>query len=102
MHYLLFYDYVPDYLARREAFRAEHLQLAWQAVARGELIMAGVLDEPVDSAVLFFQVAAPQLIEAFVANDPYVKHGLVKHWRIRPWMTVVGEQAHKPVRPANT
>lgn len=29
MHYLLFYDYAPDYLERRAQFREEHLALAW-------------------------------------------------------------------------
>jgi hypothetical protein len=39
------------------------------------------------------------VIEQFVANDPYVKNGLVTRWRIRPWTTVVGENAATPVRP---
>jgi len=36
MHYLLLYDVVPDYAARRAEFRAEHLALARAAHARGE------------------------------------------------------------------
>ena len=35
MHYLLFYETAPDYLARRPQFRAAHLALAWQAHERG-------------------------------------------------------------------
>lgn len=31
MHYLLFYDVVPDYVERRAALRAEHLALAQAA-----------------------------------------------------------------------
>jgi uncharacterized protein len=34
MHYLLFYDVVSDYVERRAAYRAEHLALAKNAVAR--------------------------------------------------------------------
>lgn len=48
MHYLLFYDYAPDYLERRAQFREEHLALAWEAQARGELVLAGALAEPAD------------------------------------------------------
>lgn len=98
MHYLLFYDYVPDYLQRREEFRAEHLRLAWDAHARGQLILAGVVDAPLDGAVLLFQGDSPQVAEAFVKVDPYVKHGLVNEWRVRTWSTVVGEGATAPLR----
>jgi uncharacterized protein YciI len=98
MHYLLFYDYVSDYMQRREEFRAEHLALAWQSHKRGELVLGGVLADPIDGAVLFFQADSPETIEAFVASDPYVRHGLVTRWRIRPWHTVVGENAYAPAR----
>jgi uncharacterized protein len=99
MHYLLFYDYVPDYIQRREPLRAEHLKLAWQAYDRGELILGGVVDDPADGAVLLFQADSPDVVEAFVAADPYVRHGLVTGVRIRPWNTVVGESASTPIRP---
>ncbi len=100
MHYLLFYDVAPDYLERRAAFRDEHLRLAWQAHARGELVLGGALADPVDGAVLLFRGASPAAAEAFAAADPYVRHGLVLRWRVRPWTTVVGEDAATPVRPA--
>jgi len=99
MHYLLFYEYVEDYLTRRDAFRKTHLELAWQAQERGELVLAGVVDDPLDGAVFFFEADSPQVLESFVQADPYVQHGLVKHWRIRPWKTVVGDVATDPVRP---
>ena len=98
MHYLLLYDLSPDYLERRGEFRKEHLALAWEACGRGELILGGALADPVDCAVLLFQCSSPDAVERFVAADPYVKHGLVTRWRVRPWSTVVGEQATAPVR----
>lgn len=99
MHYLLFYDYAPDYLERRPLFRGEHLILAWRAVERGELILGGALAEPADAAVLLFQGDSPEVVERFVAADPYVRGGLVTGWRVRRWDTVVGEMATTPVRP---
>ena len=39
MHYLLFYDVVEDYAARRMALRAAHLAHARAAVERGELVL---------------------------------------------------------------
>jgi hypothetical protein len=55
VHFLLLYQFVPDYLERRPLHRAEHLRLAWQAHDRGELILAGALAEPADAAVLLFE-----------------------------------------------
>jgi uncharacterized protein len=97
MHYLLFYDVAPDYLERRPQFRAEHLALAWQAQARGELVLAGALADPVDGAVFLFRGDSPAAAEAFARADPYVINGLVKVWRVRPWTTVVGADASTPV-----
>jgi uncharacterized protein YciI len=100
MHYLLIYDLAPDYLERRAEFRHEHLALAWQASDRGELILGGALADPVDEAVLLFEGASPDVAERFVASDPYVQHGLVKRWRVRPWTTVAGKHASSPIKPA--
>lgn len=98
MHYLLMYDLTPDYLERRGEFRREHLALAWEASERGELILGGALADPADGAVLLFECESPAVVERFVAVDPYVRNGLVKSWRVRPWTTVVGKTASTPVR----
>jgi uncharacterized protein len=98
MHYLLFYEFTPDYLERRSQFRAEHLRAAWEATSRGELVLAGALTDPVDSGVLLFKCESAGVPERFAAEDPYVKNGLVTRWRVRRWTTVVGEQADTPVR----
>jgi hypothetical protein len=99
MHYLLLYEVSPDYLERRGEFRAEHLALAWQAADRGELLLGGALDDPVDGAVLLFQGESPDVAERFARADPYVAQGLVSTWRVRPWTTVVGTGATAPLRP---
>ncbi len=100
MHYLLFYDVSADYLERRAAFRDEHLALAWKSAAKGQLILAGALADPVDGAVLLFQGESAAVAEQFAHADPYVRNGLVARWRVRPWTTVAGEIAATPVRPA--
>ena len=98
MHYLLFYEFVPDYVERRAEFRARHLKLAWEAQLRGELTLAGAYADPIDGATLLFQCDSREVPERFVAADPYVQSGLVTKWRIREWSTVVGRDATTPVR----
>jgi uncharacterized protein YciI len=100
MHYLLCYDLAPDYLDRRGEFRNEHLQLAWQAKERGELVLAGALSDPADTAMLVFQGDSPDAAERFAKADPYVTKGLVLSYKVRQWNTVVGDAACSPVRPA--
>jgi uncharacterized protein YciI len=90
VYFILFYDLVDDYLARRGEFREEHLGLARGALDRGELVIAGALADPADGAVLVFQADAPSVVEEFARNDPYVINGLVKSWRVRPWTVVLG------------
>ncbi|MGH9787699.1 MAG: YciI-like protein [Candidatus Acidiferrales bacterium] len=86
-HYILFYDLVEDYLTRRGPLREQHLGLARQARARGDLVLAGALANPVDGAVLVFR--SGEAAEAFAQADPYVKNGLVTNWRVREWTAVV-------------
>ncbi|MCB0719060.1 MAG: YciI family protein [Bacteroidetes bacterium] len=98
MHYLLLYDLADDYLEKRKALRAEHLELAWKAAEAGDLMLGGALADPADSAVLLFSSDSPDAAEAFANADPYVRNGLVKSWRVREWTTVVGTQAATPVK----
>lgn len=99
MHYLLFYEVGADYVSRRAEFRTAHLEKAWKASERGELVLGGALANPVDGAVLLFRGDSPEVAEKFARADPYVTSGAVKRWYVREWTTVAGEDAATPVRP---
>jgi uncharacterized protein YciI len=100
MHYLLFYELVDDYLARRAQFRDDHLDRAWKSHERGELVLGGALANPTDEAVFLFKGDSPAAAEHFAQSDPYVLNGLVKRWHVREWTTVAGESAANPIRPS--
>ncbi len=95
-YYAMFYDAVDDFIARRGAYRDEHLRLAREAHARGELVLAGALADPADGALLVFQGESPAAAEAFARQDPYVRNGLITGWRVRPWTVVVGNEPRSP------
>jgi len=99
MHYLLFYEVGEDYVSRRAEFRDAHLEKAWQASERGELVLGGALSNPVDSAVLLFKGDSPEVAEKFARADPYVTSGAVKRWHVREWTTVAGDDSATPIRP---
>jgi uncharacterized protein YciI len=90
MYYLLLYNVVEDYVRRRAPLRDAHLKLAKEAHERGELLLAGAFDDPVDGAALVFRGTDRSVAERFAENDPYVRDGLVTSWRVRTWNVVVG------------
>ncbi|HXJ06422.1 MAG TPA: YciI-like protein [Candidatus Acidoferrum sp.] len=92
-YYALFYrEVVSNFIGKRAAYREEHLRLAREAHARGELLFAGALADPPDGALLVFRAESPRPAEDFVRKDPYVLNGLVTRWEIRPWTVVVGNE----------
>jgi uncharacterized protein YciI len=89
-YFALLYYVVDDYVSRRAAYRQEHLRLASEAHARGELVLGGAFTDPADRALLVFRTADRSIVEAFARHDPYVTHGLVTRWEVRPWAVVIG------------
>jgi uncharacterized protein YciI len=96
-HFLLFFEFAPDFASRRDKYRDSHLRMAWQAHERGELLLAGALTDPLDSGVLLFGAECVEQVEQYAAQDPYVVNGLVTRWHIREWATTVGDDAIVPV-----
>ncbi|MDQ1406550.1 MAG: uncharacterized protein QOG55_2179 [Acidobacteriaceae bacterium] len=90
-YFALLYDVVDDFVARRAPFRAEHLRLASEAHNRGDILLAGALAEPADTALIIFHCADKSVAEDFARRDPYVVNGLVKKWTVRPWTVVIGQ-----------
>jgi uncharacterized protein YciI len=97
VHYVLFYNYVPEYLERRGALREPHLAQIKGAIDRGELFIGGAFAEPADGAMIVFSADTSKVAEEFARNDPYVREGLVTKWWVREWTTVVGKDAAKPL-----
>jgi uncharacterized protein YciI len=90
-YFALLYYVVDDFLSRRSAYREEHLRLAREAHRRGELLLAGALNDPADRALLVFRTTERSTVEAFARHDPYVTAGLVTRWEVRPWAVVIGD-----------
>ena len=89
-NFALTYEVVDDFIHKRMPFRPSHLKEVREAHARGELVMAGALGDPA-GALLVFRAADKSTAENFAKADPYVKEGLVKTWKVRPWTVVVGQ-----------
>jgi uncharacterized protein len=89
-HFVLLYDVVDNMVTRRAPYREEHLRLIREAHARGEIVMAGAVGDPVDGALLVFRSESAEVAERFAEADPYVTQGLVIRWKVKPWTVVAG------------
>jgi uncharacterized protein len=89
-HYVLLYDVVDNFAARRAPHRESHLRLVREAYAREELVLAGALGDPPTQALLVFRSPDRAAAETFARGDPYVREGLVRRWVVEPWAVVVG------------
>jgi hypothetical protein len=92
MRYFVLVYYVADgFVTKRVPLREAHLARVREAYARGDLLLAGAMGEPVDRAMLLFRVADRSTAEHFARTDPYVTEGL-ERWEVQPWAVVVGLQ----------
>ena len=86
-HFALLYSYVPDILDKRGPYRAEHLRLAQESIDKSDMIIGGVLADPVDGALFLFRGEdGGEKAKAFAEGDPYVVNGLVTEWKVRPYL----------------
>ncbi len=98
MHYLMTYEKVPNCAEREKPYQSAHRAHVFAAVDRGELILAGPLINPLDGTnLLLFKADSSAIAESFAKQDPYVQHGIVNRWYVRPWQTVVGPSAESPL-----
>jgi uncharacterized protein YciI len=88
MKYVLFYEAAPDFMAKIPAHIEAHRALWKQFSDAGTLLMIGPFtDQPAGGALGIFSTRAAA--EAFVAADPFVKHGLVAKFTLREWNEVL-------------
>ena len=87
--YILEYEYVSDILEKRTPYRAEHLALAEELLAKNLLIAAGPY-QPASGAVFLFNTNDKSIINSFIEKDPYVKAKLVTKFTVKEWNVVIG------------
>jgi uncharacterized protein YciI len=88
MKYVLFYESVPDFMARVPAHIDAHRALWKRFHDAGTLLMVGPFtDAPAGGALGVFTTR--EAAESFVSEDPFVKHGVVARHTIREWNEVL-------------
>src|SRR2546423_101372 len=77
--------YVPDAEERRKPYREAHLAYNRELKARGKVVSAGALVDPLDSALLVYKVESRAEAFAQLAKDPYAQNGIWQEVSVREW-----------------
>jgi len=84
-HWLLQYTYTDNVLEKRVPHRPDHLKLAGEFKKAGKMVMGGALGDLTGATVIFRN---KEDAEEFVAQDPYVKNGIVTDYVVKEWSVV--------------
>jgi uncharacterized protein YciI len=85
--YLLFYDLADDAMPLAQQHFPAHRDRLLQFAERGVLLMVGTFTDPPIGAMAVF--TSREAAEEFMADDPFVHHGVVGSHRIREWDEVL-------------
>ncbi len=84
MKAVVFYESADDVATRARPHFAAHCARWKEFADRGELLMIGTFaNAQEDGSMSIFTSRAAA--EAFVRDDPFVLHGVVRNWTIRDW-----------------
>jgi uncharacterized protein YciI len=88
MKFVVFYTPADDVLDRAPAHFPAHSARIDEFHRRGELLMVGTFADPQrDGSMAVFTTR--EAAESFVAEDPFVLHGVVQRYEIREWHEVL-------------
>jgi uncharacterized protein YciI len=88
VRYVLFYESGDDVAERAPLHVAAH-RAWWSGFReRGELLFVGPFADGAGAMAVFTTDASAR---AFAEGDPFVRHGVVRSWRVREWREAIGE-----------
>ncbi len=85
MSWIVTYQGVEDFLPLAREHRDAHVATLQAFHERGLLRSAGPLQDPFNGDALSIFVSREAALE-FVAQDPFVKAGVVRSWALREWL----------------
>jgi uncharacterized protein YciI len=86
MKYVLFYQSADDVAETAPLHVAAHRARWHEFLDRGTLLLIGPFTDQTGAMAVFTTRAAA---EEFVAGDPFVLNGVIRHWSIREWLEAI-------------
>ncbi|WP_164704397.1 YciI family protein [Blastococcus litoris] len=88
MKTVMTYRAVEDFLPLAQQHGPAHVARLQEFSARGELLMVGTFDEPMNGDAMGI-FTTREAAEEFIAGDPFVVNGVVASWTLRPWNEIL-------------
>lgn len=88
MKFVMTYRAVEDFLPLAQQHYAAHSARVEEFARRGDLLMVGTFDEPMNGEAMGV-FRSREAAEEFIAGDPFVVNGVVASWALRPWNEVL-------------
>jgi uncharacterized protein len=88
--HVLLYTSAPDVLVKAPAHFPAHKERLDAFHARGDLLLVGTFGDPQQQGSMAI-FASREAAEAFVADDPFVREGVVASWELREWNEIYGD-----------
>ncbi len=88
--FLVLYTYPPGLEERRMPHRQDHLTWLRGLADAGTLLLAGALQDPVDTGVLVMRGTDIQAVRRLLLDDPYAAAHLITAVLVRPIGLAVG------------
>ncbi len=88
MKYVLFYETADNAMPLARLHFPAHKVRADEFHARGALLLVGTWANPQEGSMGIF--TTKEEAEAFVRDDPFVLHKVVKRWEIKEWNETLG------------
>jgi uncharacterized protein len=96
--YVLCYDLADGAMPLAQEHYPAHRERLMQFAERGLLLMVGTFaDEPVGAMAVF---ATHEAVDEFMADDPFLQHGVVGTHRVRPWDEILQPDGSGPAARA--
>lgn len=93
--YVVLYESAPNVATNAPPHLPAHVARWKEFQQRGELLMIGTFSNAQDEGSIAI-FTSREAAEAFVQDDPFVLHGVVKSWTIREWREVLWPDASSP------
>ncbi|MDQ1287365.1 MAG: hypothetical protein QG622_930 [Actinomycetota bacterium] len=94
--FVVIYRYVPDMEHRRAPHRDEHLRWIHELAEQGRMLLAGAVQDPVDSAILVMRATDLHETRRLLIDDPYAKANLITEVVARPIGLAIGGSGEGP------
>ena len=97
MKYVVLYESADDVAAKAPQHYPAHASRLHDFHQRGDILMVGTFGDPQrEGSMAIFPTR--EAAESFVAEDPFVLHGVVKSYQIREWNEVLTDDHGQPRR----